>query len=81
LVLQNQLGPDSPHINYQQLKSPLQSLSQEEMITGDQETFFSELCGNLLEIQLAGVLHDMGMDRWVPIVNFYSDDMWQQAFV
>ena len=35
LVLQNQLGPDSLHINYQQLKSPLRSLSQEEMITGD----------------------------------------------
>ena len=40
LVLQNQLGFDSPNINYQQLKSPLQSLSQEEMITGDREIFF-----------------------------------------
>ena len=40
LVLQNQFGPDSPHINYQQFKSPLQSLSEEELITGDQETFF-----------------------------------------
>ena len=44
LLLQNQLGPDSPHINYQQLKSPLQSLSQEEMITGDQEICFSLNC-------------------------------------
>ena len=52
------------------------------MITGDQETFcFSELYDNLLDFQLVGMLHDMGMDRWVPIVIFYSDDMWQQAFV
>ena len=47
---------------------------------GPRDVFF-ELYDNLLEFQLVGVLHDMGMDRWVPIVNFYSDDMWQQAFV
>ena len=68
LVLQNQFGPDSPHINYQQLKLPLESLSDGELINGDQETFFlSELYDNLLEFQLLGVLHHMGMDRWVPI--------------
>ena len=77
LVLQNQFGPDSPPINHQQLKLPLQSWSEEELINGDQETFsfFSELYDNLLECQLLGVLHHMGMDRWVPIYPFYPHDI------
>jgi len=83
LVLQNQFGPDSLHINYQQLESLFhQLLSEEEMVTGDQETFvFSELYDNVLEFQLLGVPHHMGIDCRVPIVDLYSDDMWQQAFV
>jgi hypothetical protein len=49
MVEQNQIGPDSLHINYQQLKLPLESLSDGELINGDQETFFlSELYDNLL---------------------------------
>ena len=43
--------------------------------------FFSELYDNVIEFRLLGVLHHIGISRWVPIVNLYSDDMWQQAFV
>ena len=39
LVMQNQFGPDSPHINYQQLKLPLQLWSEDELINRDQEPF------------------------------------------
>ena len=83
-VLHNQPGYDSPHNNYQQLKLPLQSWTEEEVINGEAEIFFlTMLYDDLLESQLLPVLHRMGMDRRVPIVNYLLDDIetWLHAYL
>ena len=54
------------------------------MINGESETFFpTALHDDLVESQLLPVLHRMGMDRRVPIVNYLPDDIetWLHAYL
>ena len=83
-MLHNHPGYDSPHISYQQSKLPLQSWTEEEVINWGSETFvLTMLHDDLLESQLLLVLHRMGMDRRVPIVNYLPDDIdtWLHAYL
>ena len=76
LVMQCHSRYDSPHIDYQQLKSPLQSWTEEEVSNGKSEAFFlTTLHDDLLESHLLPVLHRMGMDRHVPSWNCLPSDV------
>ena len=76
VALPCQPGYDSLHIDYQQLKLPLQSWTEEEVINGESEIFFlTTLHDDMLESQFLLVLHRMGMDRHVPTANYLPVDI------